>query len=426
MSFGYSISDLIVAVQLANIIRRRFVDSPAQFQAISDEAEGLSNIVRDLDDIIRDRSLSQEHVVNLQNNLHTCKNLLNELDTTLDKYQILDKSGLTNLGSRPRRIWKRLKWEPADIRELRARLASNVSLLNAFLGIIAISRGRATRASVDRVSSHQAQQRHSQILDWLSPDDYSAQQTDLFRRCKEGTWQWLLNSHEFKLWLRGERFTLSCPGIPGAGKTMLTSLIVHSLQEMFGHEASVGIACIYCNFKRQADQMVDDLLASLLRGLLQGRTNLPHDVELLHQRHKRKGFRPSISELSDTIKAITRDSSRTFLVIDALDECTGAGTRSRLLKEIASLQDHANVSFFATSRFLPDILEEFKGQLTLEIRATDGDVKIYITGRMTELPAFVRRNNELQEKIVSEITAAVDGMSVNFNPMPEDHLLVFL
>lgn len=415
MSFGYSVGDFIAVVQIANKVRRRFVDSPAQFQAISDEAKSLSNVLRDLDDIIPDRSLSQEQVVDLQDNLHACKSLLNDLDMILDKYQILDKSGPTTLSTESRRIWKRLKWEPADIKELRDRLASNVSLLNAFLGSIAISVARATRASVDRVISHQAQQRYSQILDWLSPDDYSAQQTDLFRRCNGGTGQWLLNSHEFKLWLKGERPTLFCPGIPGAGKTILTSLIVHSLQEMFGHDASVGIACIYCNFKRQADQMIDDLLASLLKGVLQGQTNLRQDVELLYQRHKSKGSRPSTTELSDTIKAVTRDSSRIFLVVDALDECTGAGTRARLLKEIAFLQDQMKVNFFATSRFLPDVLEEFKGQLTLEIRATDEDVRTYITDRMTELPAFVRRNNILQEKIVSETTAAVDGMSVVSN-----------
>ena len=163
--------------------------------------------------------------------------------------------------------------------------------------------------------------------------------------------------------------------------------------------------------------MVDDLLASLLKGLLQRQADLrqadlPQDVELLYQRHKSKGSRASTTELLDTIKAITRDSSRIFLVVDALDECTGAGTRARLLKEIASLQDQKKLNFISTSRFLPDVLEEFKGQLTLEIRATDGDVRTYITDRMTELPAFVRRNNLLQERIVSEITAAVDGMSV--------------
>ena len=421
MSFGYSISDFITVIQLANKVRRRFVDSPAQFRAISDEVQCLSNLLQDVDDIVPDGSLTQKHIADLKDNLHACKNLLNDLDITLDKYQMLDRSSPRTLGAKSQRIWKRLRWEPADIKELRTRLASNISLLNAFLGTIAISITRATQAGVDRVNSHQVQQRHSQILDWLSPDDFFVQQTDLFRRCKEGTGQWLLDSHEFKLWLRGERPTLFCPGIPGAGKTMLTSLIVHNLQEIFGHDASVGIACIYCNFKQHADQKVDRLLASLLRGLLQGQTRFPQEVELLHQRHKSKGSRPSIREFSDTIKAITRHWSRIFFVIDALDECTGAGTRSRLLNEITLLQDHINVSFFATSRFIPDVLEEFNGQLTLEIRATDGDVRTYITDRMIELPAFVRRNNMLQEEIVSEITAAVDGMLVISDSKLEDH-----
>lgn len=37
MSFGYGAGDFIVVAQLANKIRQRFVDAPAQFKAISDE-----------------------------------------------------------------------------------------------------------------------------------------------------------------------------------------------------------------------------------------------------------------------------------------------------------------------------------------------------------------------------------------------------
>jgi hypothetical protein len=37
MSFGYSAGDFILALQLANNIRKQFVDAPSQFKAISDE-----------------------------------------------------------------------------------------------------------------------------------------------------------------------------------------------------------------------------------------------------------------------------------------------------------------------------------------------------------------------------------------------------
>jgi hypothetical protein len=37
MSFGFSIGDFIDVLQLANDIRKQFVDAPSQFKAISEE-----------------------------------------------------------------------------------------------------------------------------------------------------------------------------------------------------------------------------------------------------------------------------------------------------------------------------------------------------------------------------------------------------
>jgi hypothetical protein len=37
MSFGFGVGDFLAVVTLANEIRKKFVDAPAQFKAISDE-----------------------------------------------------------------------------------------------------------------------------------------------------------------------------------------------------------------------------------------------------------------------------------------------------------------------------------------------------------------------------------------------------
>ena len=37
MSFGYSVGDFLALLNLANIVRKQFVDAPAQFKAVSDE-----------------------------------------------------------------------------------------------------------------------------------------------------------------------------------------------------------------------------------------------------------------------------------------------------------------------------------------------------------------------------------------------------
>jgi hypothetical protein len=37
MSFGFSVGDFIKVIELANKIRREFIDAPSQFKNISDE-----------------------------------------------------------------------------------------------------------------------------------------------------------------------------------------------------------------------------------------------------------------------------------------------------------------------------------------------------------------------------------------------------
>jgi hypothetical protein len=67
-----------------------------------------------------------------------CYNVLNTLNKTLEKYQELSpdpKAGdAKSFRFKIRKGWKRLRWEPEDVKELRSRLTSNVSLLNTFNG----------------------------------------------------------------------------------------------------------------------------------------------------------------------------------------------------------------------------------------------------------------------------------------------------
>jgi hypothetical protein len=42
MSFGFSVGDFIKIIELANKVRKGFVDAPSQFNAISDEYAALT------------------------------------------------------------------------------------------------------------------------------------------------------------------------------------------------------------------------------------------------------------------------------------------------------------------------------------------------------------------------------------------------
>ena len=254
-----------------------------------------------------------------------------------------------------------------------------------------------------------ANQECQTIADWLTPIDYGPQQSDYIKRRQPGTGQWLLHSNEFQNWLIESRQTLFCPGIPGAGKTLITAIVVEKLFTKFRNDTSIGIAFLYCNYNKRDEQKIEDLLSSLLKQLIQEQSSVPKSVEDLYDQFKGKRMRPSFDEISRVLHLVTTAYSRVFIIVDALDECQPAdGCRARLLSEIFSLQAKCDVSIFATSRPLPEIKQKFEKSTLLEIRARDEDVRKYLDDRISESESHVL--DKYREQIKIGITKAVDGM----------------
>jgi len=280
------------------------------------------------------------------------------------------------------------------------------------------------------------------ILDWLTPIDYAPQQNDYIKRRQAGTGQWLLDSIQYQDWLKVKKQTLFCPGIPGAGKTILTSVVINYLYNKFRKgdvqddgnqddgnqddgnqddgnqddgnqdDGNIGIAYLYCNFKRQDEQKAEDLLVNLLKQLSQDRPSLPGCVKTLHESHKDKRTRPSLDEISKALQSVAALYSMVFIIVDALDECQAGSCRQRFLTEIFNLQAKYGANLLATSRFIPEITGKFSRSASLEIRASKEDIKRYLKGHMTQLPSFDEWSTQLQDEIKTVISDAVDGMYV--------------
>jgi NACHT domain len=125
------------------------------------------------------------------------------------------------------------------------------------------------------------------ILNWLTPTDYTPQQNDFISRRQKGTGQWLLDSDEFLEWLNQNRQTMFCPGIPGipgAGKTILASVVIDHLFNRYRSDHTIGITYIYFNFRRQHEQKPEDLLSSLLKQLLRDQASTPESMKTLYER----------------------------------------------------------------------------------------------------------------------------------------------
>lgn len=271
----------------------------------------------------------------------------------------------------------------------------------------------AIRSGVDESNRRQDNQERQAILDWITPFDYAAQQHDFIRRREEGTGQWLLDSKVFQTWLNTDKQTLFCPGIPGAGKTIITSIVVEELTTRFQDNKDIGIAYLYCNFRRKGEQKIDDLLMSLLKQLAESQLSLPETVKDLYERHNSKHTRPSLDDISMSLHAVTSLYSRVFILVDALDECQVSDScRPRLLSSLFDIQANSGANILATSRFIPEITERFSNSLHLEILASEQDVGKFLDSHISQLPSCVLRSPKLQDEIKVEIINSVEGMYV--------------
>lgn len=224
-----------------------------------------------------------------------------------------------------------------------------------------------------------------------------------------GSGKWLLESAEYQAWLKVDKQTLICPGIPGAGKTILTAVVVDDLTKRVNSNPAIGMAYIYCNFRQRATQMIDDLMASLVKQLTQFQFPLPASVECLYDKHITMRTRPSSDEILDVLRDVVKMYTRLFVVVDALDECqVSDDTRARLLSELFSLQTLRGANIFATSRKIPQIIDQFDGCISLEIRAHDEDVLQYLHNRIAQSASKVLKT--CCEDIKSGITNVIDGM----------------
>ena len=264
--------------------------------------------------------------------------------------------------------------------------------------------------SVGNLQLDNDQKERQALLDWLTPLNFPAQQNVFFSKRQEGTGRWLLRSAEFKTWMSTQGKTLLCKGMPGAGKTILASTVIDHLLAMLCR-GKTSVVYIYCDYGKQHEQSPVNLIASILKQLLQHQFSIPENVRRSYRHHINSGIRPTAEEIYNLLDSVLSGFFQVYIVVDAVDELSISGqVRQILLSNLNALQEVHSVNLMLTSRFIPQIAQELRDPLYLEIRASDEDVRRYVQGHLNDLAKCVLKNTELQEIILDSIVNAVDGM----------------
>ena len=275
-----------------------------------------------------------------------------------------------------------------------------------------ISGVQEMQVGVTYLQDHQEVEIVQKVVDWFSPLSFGDRHNDVLSRRCEGTGNWLFETAEVSAWLSGgDKASLWCSGIPGAGKTTIAAIMTEHIEKTLIQDQSIAVACIYCNYKDKMAQTPVNLLANIWMQIRQ-KGGLSPDVEESYASSVTKGSstRPKLDDVIKVLKAEVERHANVYVVIDALDECEPA-YRLRLLTELKALQP--KLKLMVTSRYFDAFGADMGIDTDIEISASDSDIKRYVQERVNITPRlgrWIAADSPLLAMIEAKVIEAAQSM----------------
>ena len=259
--------------------------------------------------------------------------------------------------------------------------------------------------------------RHRDIAQWLAPSNYEATYfSDDLRSAWEsrhpGTCTWILDRPEFKAWTNSDLETaatrmLWLTGIPGAGKTVLSSFVIDKCSEISYQKPLASE--LYFFFKltdgdKNSVLAVTRSLVYQLYSLFPAR--LASDIISLRD-GSGKDHALSDQRLWDLFVKHAKGISGLVIVLDALDECDGVDV---LLRRLKLLLQVSCVKIFVVSRREEEIALELEDcpQIFIGHECNKADIHSYVTTSIEEIPRF--RGKPVQQRMIGALSSGHGGM----------------
>lgn len=272
--------------------------------------------------------------------------------------------------------------------------------VNSFAKLVDAGSLQACEAAFMRLSIQTTreltEEKYNNIVEWLSVTRYRDHHRLLAqsRSRLPGAGQWLLSHSEYQRWQSSSSCSLLLVhGIPGAGKSTLSSVVVDALLESAATTPDLApFGYFYCANpeSEKARRSIDDVMRTILFQLAVDTTQKNKVREFIYDEYDRQILSARAGQL-DLPKLTTKDCVRLVLelaqqdpmtiILDGLDAVDDAERHILIaaLRDIISKADNI-VKIFVTSRTSSRAAE-----------VPDAEFKIHITSEETksDMEAFV-------------------------------------
>ncbi|KAF9890721.1 hypothetical protein FE257_005587 [Aspergillus nanangensis] len=254
------------------------------------------------------------------------------------------------------------------------------------------------------------------VIAWLSAVNPSTKLNETQSKRYGSTGTWFLHSDTFREWKTATRQHMWIYGVPGCGKTVLTSSVIEDLRRQ--EDLSTVVLMYFFDFSDAKKQTVDGMFRSLIMQLCAqcaGSRTVIHD---LYSDCGSGRQQPTIKSLISTLKAMIDRGPRIRIIIDALDECSEKKSLVFWMRELAMDQTD-RVSILVTSRReyglefgLADWIPA-QNYISIQGHAVNDDICEFIRGTLHEDTLFQKRwraKPHVFEEIERELVKKANGI----------------
>ncbi|KAG9201031.1 hypothetical protein G6514_006411 [Epicoccum nigrum] len=274
-----------------------------------------------------------------------------------------------------------------------------------------ISSEAMTAANVQTLLSTEDVKKLIEILKWLDAPDRSIEHEAARRKHQKGTEEWLLQGKHYQDWVSGSSPLLWLHGKAGCCKTVLSSTVIQDLERRVENQPGTALAFFYFTFSDAKKQSYKDLILSMVTELSRGR---PIIARLLEMYKASVPHKPSIESLEETLITTIKRSDVSYLVADALDECSEE-QRDEVTQGFKRIT-HAcpSTRVLITSRResdIEDLMQDWCGvQLAVDEKCVNADIDIFVKDALATDKKLMRLSEFTKSEIQRVFHEKSDGM----------------
>ncbi|KAI1360217.1 ankyrin repeat-containing domain protein [Xylaria arbuscula] len=448
LSISASIAGLVTLADIVFRATTKYVkqvkESKKEVQLLLSELKDFSVLLHSLSLVAFDLETSastqslQPHKPNLKVKLiFNCQRTLNRIQVNLEnaEREFDSSSGI-------KRIQARLKWpfSASETKELVEMIQHHKSTINLAINAdtweklkICMSDQEKLGEKLDEIEATareildietrvELDRTTQEVLDFFARkiDNRSVFDMHKYRR-HPLTCIWFTENQAFQEWQKTPGSKLWVSGIPGAGKSVIASVIIaECLQSTPSNHNSTfrpnALAYFFCSYRDAETQSIINILSSLASQVARQDERAFRMLHGYHEDLRSHSHVPGEPSEKRLVKLLVQMSSlfdQLYIVVDGLDEC---GDEADIVVQTLSRlsQDSNHITMALLSRDELYIHEQLEQTFVhIEVEAHTEDVELYVAAELEQRITSRKlrlRDVSLKDEIVSQLVKGARGM----------------